>query len=616
MKSTLCFASLVLCASWISVVQSTALAATVTQANGDAIPSLGKICLDASSHTTGGLAAVFASATCTPAGQTAVGAPCNTEQTCAAEKARIAASGVTCETTWLHGVNDDGCAIDPTKGEVIGLDPWTDVQTTYNTFQPLPCKVAFSVVSRGTALFHDAFGWYNAVPGKAPQAADLHVMLGCNAQVGETVFLDVQHEPAYAGGQIGYFLLTPEDRSQNKMCAGGNCCASPERFAAGVGYAYFTEPTHNPEGLLSGKPFVHFIAYDSRLTPAKFYFAWEDLYQPSGSDFTDVVVSVEGAECSGGGDECQTTDGAKGPCALGTTACKGGALTCVPHTTAQAEACNGLDDDCDGEIDDGAPCPEDETCYRGRCQPSCKKGEFPCGLEQRCDDASGLCLETACIGKDCPDGQICSRGVCTAPCTNVTCPGDQVCLANECVDLCAHVACATGEVCSRGACIAGCTACAGLICSGAQRCQEATGECIDPACTTPCAAGFVCSMGKCVDACSVGGVRCPGGAACSAGSCAKPATTTEGDPSTDPREPIDFDAGVPVGGGANEGRAGASSRGRGGPVPSAACSCAVPGPRGGTGLEPFFAALALGFAARARRRKRATQSSSDMSLSL
>ncbi len=610
------FASAVLIVAWLS---APAQAATLTQANGDPIPSLGKICLDASSHTTGGLAAVFASATCMPPGQTAIGAPCNTEQSCATEKARVLASGVTCETTWLHGVNDDGCAIDPLKGEVLGLNPWNDVQTSYNTFQPLPCKVTFSVVSRGTALFHDAFGWYNAVPGQAPDASDLHVMLGCNSQVGDTASLDVVHEPAYKGGQIGYFLLTPENRAANKACAGGDCCASVQRFEAGVGYAYFTEPSHNPEAAVNGKPYVHFIAYDSRLTPAKFYFAWEDLYQPSGSDFTDVVVSVEGAECSGGGEDCQTTDGAQGPCGLGTRACKNGVLACVPRATPHSEACNGIDDDCNGAIDDDAPCPQGDTCFRGQCQPSCKKGEFPCAVGQQCDDASGLCLEAACIGQTCAAGQVCSGGVCSAPCQGVVCPGEKLCLANECVDLCAKAQCAVGQVCSKGACIAGCTSCGGLTCKGSEQCQETTGHCVDPTCAAPCASGFACRDGACVDECTISAVHCPMGGACQAGACqAAAASGPNGSAGGGADGPLDFgtgggENGVGVGAGASAGAV--ATRTRALPA-SASCSCAVPGGAGASShASELWVLLALGLLSSARRRA-ARHSSSDMSLSL
>ena len=54
----------------------------------------------------------------------------------------------------------------------------------------------------------------------------------------------------------------------------------------------------------------------------------------------------------GGGISCNT--GTPGICAQGLTACVAGANACVANQTAQAESCNGIDDDCDGAIDDGA----------------------------------------------------------------------------------------------------------------------------------------------------------------------------------------------------------------------------------------------------------------------
>jgi hypothetical protein len=55
----------------------------------------------------------------------------------------------------------------------------------------------------------------------------------------------------------------------------------------------------------------------------------------------------------GGGVACNT--GKLGICAAGTTACVGGAITCVQNQQPSAEVCNGLDDDCNGVVDNGNP---------------------------------------------------------------------------------------------------------------------------------------------------------------------------------------------------------------------------------------------------------------------
>lgn len=588
---------LVLLAVALLAAAGTARAASIVQANGDPIPSKQKICVDPGSHQTGGLAAVFASATCSPPGKNNIGAPCNTPEVCATEKARILASGVECETTWLHGVNDDGCAIDPTQGEVIGLDPWRDVQDKYNTFHPLGCPVTFAVLSKGTALFQDAFGWYNVVPGQAPSADDLHVVLGCDSTLGSSKTLDVTADPAYRGGEIGYFLLTPEDRGKHKFCAGGDCCASLERYRAGVGYAYFTEPDNNPEGLLNGKPYVHFVAYDSRLQGSKFYFAWEDLFEPTGSDFTDVVVSVSGAACTGGGVPCEVKGELKGACAAGTTACKNGALVCAPQRGPVAETCNGVDDDCDDLVDDDAPCDAGEVCFHGRCQPRCGSAEFRCPSDgKRCDPGSGLCIDADCLNVTCPAEEACVKGQCVAPCEGAKCPGAQVCLGGDCVDLCAGVACQAGEACVAGACVPGCTSCGGLVCASPLSCDQGTGACVDASCAGGCAAGTTCSAGTCIDSCAAADVKCPGDKVCLQGACVAPGAAVD-DPGSDITVDLNGSSGSHpgTGNGASSGSAGTGRRAFADP----GCACHTMG--GGTGRAWWL--LALGLVALGRRRR-------------
>jgi hypothetical protein len=55
----------------------------------------------------------------------------------------------------------------------------------------------------------------------------------------------------------------------------------------------------------------------------------------------------------GSGAACST--GNLGVCAAGTTACSAGAIVCNQNVQPSPEACNGLDDDCDGVIDNGEP---------------------------------------------------------------------------------------------------------------------------------------------------------------------------------------------------------------------------------------------------------------------
>ncbi|MCA9583675.1 MAG: hypothetical protein KC416_17880, partial [Myxococcales bacterium] len=209
---------------------------------------------------------------------------------------------------------------------------------------------------------------------------------------------------------------------------------------------YFSEAGFSDDGSVS-----HLNVYDSRLTDRKFYFAWEDTYGRSNFDFTDLVTSVEGVECAGAGAACDT--GGIGACRAGVTRCSGGELECTPIVEAEAEVCNGVDDDCDGTVDDDAPCPDREVCHDGRCVPNCDvSDEFVCDVGFECDPATGFCIEVACRGISCDAGQICRDGVCAGECEGVVCPHGQQCFRDRCIDPCAGVSCGAGSICRGGLC--------------------------------------------------------------------------------------------------------------------------------------------------------------------
>jgi hypothetical protein len=101
----------------------------------------------------------------------------------------------------------------------------------------------------------------------------------------------------------------------------------------------------------------------------------------------------------GGGAPCGQTD--VGECRLGITECSGGSLACVGAVDPADEICNGLDDDCDGASDDGNP-GAGASCGldAGQCVPgltACESGALSClgdvgpqpescnGLDDDCD---------------------------------------------------------------------------------------------------------------------------------------------------------------------------------------------------------------------------------------
>jgi hypothetical protein len=202
---------------------------------------------------------------------------------------------------------------------------------------------------------------------------------------------------------------------------------------------------------------------------------------------------------------------------------------CVPSL----EICNGVDDDCDGLMDEGPAsslCDSRPssvvTCTEGLCRYSCSVGFLDCpgsapedGCETRIDaDNCGSC------GADCQAGEFCAVSgttyVCTTTCSdpNTLC-GGTACVNTDntpqycgsCTNDCTELENVSSAGCLSGACfIADCTTnrenCNGMvgdgcetnITSSATHCGECGNNCnMKPQVATATCGGGVCNVTMC-----------------------------------------------------------------------------------------------------------------------
>jgi MYXO-CTERM domain-containing protein len=460
-----------------------------------------------------------------------------------------------------------------------------DAASTPNAFSPL-CGFTATFVLHGADCALN-FAWYNET-GQAPLASDLHVIIPGSALVGQTFTgSDIKNDPAYLGGLVGFALV-----------------ATPGQFCT---QDHYSNPAYNQNcsGCSPPGPWITTLIYPSKLKPNAFYLAFED--GPTGTstfnndgDFNDDVYLIDGVTCPGGGVTCDS--GKPGICASGLTLCTATGVVCHELSQPTAEKCNGLDDDCNGDTDEGELCGASLICDKGVCVQSCSKGEFVCPIGKVCN-TEGLCVEPSCKDVSCASGTVCDKGICKGPCDGVVCPHAEVCRVGTCVNPCDGVTCAEGQVCDAGVCV---THCSCAPCGAGTTCESASGLCKETSCKgVTCAAPTHCAGGVCVDDCT--GAVCPTGQMCTAGECVNVASGSGSGGSTG----AGFGGGLAgsggstaTGGGAGGfGGNGSGGNGSGDSGPSkSACGCRVAGEPSGGGLA--WAGLALAIAAARRRRHR------------
>ncbi|MFN3198841.1 MAG: MYXO-CTERM sorting domain-containing protein [Bradymonadia bacterium] len=197
--------------------------------------------------------------------------------------------------------------------------------------------------------------------------------------------------------------------------------------------------------------------------------------------------------------------GLPGLCATGQRACIDGEVVCEPDNEPTDDICDLYDNDCDGMIDEGLY----NVC--GTC------GEVP---QEECNGIDDDCDGTIDEGGDlCDIGATCAQGDCRTNCPDREClNGGEFCDPDLllCGEACELVECGFGLACDpqTNQCF---DPCAGVSCGDGERCW--LGDCVPNDCEyTGCEAGSICDGNECVpDPCAA--AECEEGEFCRGGQC-------------------------------------------------------------------------------------------------
>ena len=356
-----------------------------------------------------------------------------------------------------------------------------------------------------------------------PDAAgqqDLHVaqdMSGGACEPGDGCF----EEPCMSGEDCLSGICTMHlggkvcSRTCDESCPEGWSCTlagagSDAQYVCLSNYSHLCLPCETSQGCLGDKPNAC-VSYGQA---GSFCGGACELDQPCPDGYScqlaQTMEGVESYQCVNDAGVCSCSSLAvesamTTPCVnenefgscIGVRACTTDGLSECSAMEASSEVCNGVDDDCDGDVDeatcdDGNPCTEDscvedEGCtYTPLVDVECLDGD-PCTVADHCENGE-------CVGSPvtCNDDNVC---------TDDSCDGAGGCLFAPLPNLCDDGdACTVGDVCADGMCVGSVT----LVCDDNNPCtDDACGEtgCVFTANESGCDDGSACTSG---DACEGG----------------------------------------------------------------------------------------------------------------
>ena len=232
--------------------------------------------------------------------------------------------------------------------------------------------------------------------------------------------------------------------------------------------------------------------------------------QPSGSKMPEVCDGLDN-DCNGVIDDpaevaandtrinkpCGNNTNLPPPCKAGVTVCVKGMVVCQGAIGPAPEVCDGIDNNCDGITDDVATCPGGFACINSGCYAPCGGGEFPCPGGYTCDPKTNHCLPDNCHCNAC---ERCIGSTCVDSCQGLNCPNGFACKCGSCVDeSCVVKGCPTGQRCDANARMCVVDPCFMAMCDVTQFCDPLTGGCVSTCANISCGDGQVCQQGTCID---------------------------------------------------------------------------------------------------------------------